>query len=94
VAKAAFKMKKILSTRKSDLKLRKKRIKCYVWSIASQCAETWTLRKIDQKYLESFKMWCWRNDGEDELNRSCEKWSITQSQEGKVYPTYNIQKKG
>jgi hypothetical protein len=23
-------------------------------------AETWTLRKMDQKYLESFKMWCWR----------------------------------
>jgi len=23
-------------------------------------AETWTLRKVDQKYLESFKMWCWR----------------------------------
>jgi hypothetical protein len=20
----------------------------------------WTLRKADQKYLESFKMWCWR----------------------------------
>jgi len=23
-------------------------------------AETWTLRKLDKKYLESFKMWCWR----------------------------------
>jgi hypothetical protein len=23
-------------------------------------AERWTLRKIDQKYLESFEMWCWR----------------------------------
>jgi hypothetical protein len=22
-------------------------------------AETWTLRKVDQKYLESFDMWCW-----------------------------------
>jgi hypothetical protein len=22
--------------------------------------ETWTLRKVDQKYLESFEMWCWR----------------------------------
>jgi hypothetical protein len=20
----------------------------------------WTLRKIDQQYLESFEMWCWR----------------------------------
>jgi hypothetical protein len=23
-------------------------------------AETWTLRKLDQKYLESFEMRCWR----------------------------------
>jgi hypothetical protein len=23
-------------------------------------AEIWTLRKIDQKYLESFETWCWR----------------------------------
>jgi uncharacterized protein YnzC (UPF0291/DUF896 family) len=23
-------------------------------------AETWILRKIDQKYLENLKMWCWR----------------------------------
>jgi hypothetical protein len=23
-------------------------------------AETWTLRTVDQKYLESFEVWCWR----------------------------------
>jgi len=23
-------------------------------------AETWTFRAEDQKYLESFEMWCWR----------------------------------
>jgi uncharacterized protein YtpQ (UPF0354 family) len=23
-------------------------------------AENWTLRKVDQKYLESYEMWCWR----------------------------------
>jgi hypothetical protein len=22
--------------------------------------ETWTLRKVDQKYVESFEMCCWR----------------------------------
>jgi hypothetical protein len=22
--------------------------------------ETWTLQKVDQKYLDSFEMWCWR----------------------------------
>jgi hypothetical protein len=35
-------------------------VKCYTWSIALYGAETWTLRKVDQKYLESFEMWCWR----------------------------------
>jgi hypothetical protein len=23
-------------------------------------AETWMLRTVDQKHLESFEMWCWR----------------------------------
>jgi hypothetical protein len=26
-------------------------------------AEIWTHWKIDHKYLESFKMWCWRRMG-------------------------------
>jgi hypothetical protein len=42
-----------------DLELRKKLVKCYVWSIALYDAETWTLRTVDQKNLESFEMWCW-----------------------------------
>jgi hypothetical protein len=33
---------------------------CYIWSIALYGAESWTFRKVDQKYLESFEMWCWR----------------------------------
>jgi hypothetical protein len=40
--------------------LRKKLVKCYIWSIALYGAETWTLRKVDQKYLESFEMGCGR----------------------------------
>jgi hypothetical protein len=40
--------------------LRKKFVKFYVWSIASYGAETWTIRAVDQKHLESFEMWCWR----------------------------------
>jgi hypothetical protein len=44
---------------KFHLNLRKKLAKCYIWSIASYGAETWTLRKVEQKYLESFEMWCW-----------------------------------
>jgi len=40
--------------------LRKKLIKCYIWSMALYGAETWRLRAADQKYLKSFEMWCWR----------------------------------
>jgi hypothetical protein len=43
-----------------DLELRKKLVKCYIWSIALYGAENWTLWAVDQKHLESFGMWCWR----------------------------------
>jgi hypothetical protein len=56
MAKAAFNKKRTLFTSTLDLELRKKLVKCYVWSIA----EKWTLRAVDQKHLESFEMWCWR----------------------------------
>ena len=46
MAKAAFS--------KLDLNLRKKLIKCYIWSMALYGAETWTLRAADQKYLGKF----------------------------------------
>ena len=36
---------------------------CYIWSMALYGAETLTLRAADQKYLESFEMWCWRRTG-------------------------------
>jgi len=49
-----------LFTSTLDLELRKKLVKCYVWSIALYGAETWTLRAMDQKHLESFEMWCWK----------------------------------
>ena len=60
MAKTAFNKKKNLFSSKLDLNLRKKLVKCYVWSMALYGAETWTLRTIDQKRLESFEMWCWR----------------------------------
>jgi hypothetical protein len=46
--------------RKVDLNLREELVKSYIWSIAFYGAETWKLRKVDQKYLGSFKMWRWR----------------------------------
>jgi hypothetical protein len=40
-------------TIKMDLELRKKLVNCYIWSIALYGDETWTLRAVDQKHLES-----------------------------------------
>ena len=58
MAKAAFNKKRTLFTSTLDLELRKKLVKCYIWSIALYDAETWTLLTVDQKHLESFEMWC------------------------------------
>jgi hypothetical protein len=56
LAKAAFNRKKTLFTSKLDLELTKKLVKCYMLSIALYGAETWTLGKLYQKYLESFEV--------------------------------------
>jgi len=58
--KTAFDKKKSLFTRKLNINLRTKLVNCYIWSIAFYGAENWTLRKVDQKYLESSGVWCCR----------------------------------
>jgi hypothetical protein len=56
MAKAAFNKKRTLFTSTLDLELRKKLLMYYVWSIALYGAETWTLRAVDQKHLESLEI--------------------------------------
>ena len=56
MAKAAFNKKRALFTSTLALELRKKLVKCYIWSIALYGVETWMLRAVDQKHLESFEM--------------------------------------
>jgi len=63
MAKAAFNKTRSLLTSTLYLELRKKLVKCYIWNIALYGAETWTLRAVDQKHLESFEMWCCRRMG-------------------------------
>jgi hypothetical protein len=58
--KAAFNKNMALFTSKMDLELRKKPVKCYIWSIALYDDGTWKLRAVDRKHLDSFEMWCWR----------------------------------
>ena len=52
MAKPTFNKKKALFTSKVELNLRQK--------LVLYDAVTWTLQKLDQKYLEIFEMWCWR----------------------------------
>ena len=47
-------------TSKQNIELRKKLDRCYVWNITLYGSETWKLRKLKWKYLESFQMCCWR----------------------------------
>lgn len=61
MGKIAFeKVKDILTAKKIPLKLRKRFAKCYVWSVVLYGGETWTMRKSEERYLESFEMWLWR----------------------------------
>jgi len=46
---------KFLVNFKKIIKLRKKLIKCYIWSIVLYGAETWTISAVDQKHLEILK---------------------------------------
>ena len=62
IAKTGFNRKKNVFFSKLDLYsyFRNKLAKCYIWSIASYGAESWTLRTVDRRCLESFEIWCWR----------------------------------
>jgi hypothetical protein len=51
--KAAFNKKRALFTSTLDLELRKKLVKCYIWSMALYGPETGMLWAIDQQHLES-----------------------------------------
>jgi hypothetical protein len=48
--------RRLFSPAKVDLNLRMELVKSYTWSIALYGAETWALRTVDQKHLESFEM--------------------------------------
>jgi hypothetical protein len=72
-------LKKILFTNKLDLNLRKKLVKCYIWSVALCGAEIWTLRKVDQNYLGSFEYSCCSMKGKISWTDSVKKEEVLQS---------------
>ena len=67
IAKAATR-RRTLFTSKLEIKLQKKPVKCNIWSIALCGAETWSLQKVDQKYLGSFENVVLEKKGEDQLD--------------------------
>ncbi|KAJ4426689.1 hypothetical protein ANN_26487 [Periplaneta americana] len=60
MAKEAFNRKRSIFSGPLEKELRKGLVKCFVWSVALNGAETWTLRRNEEKRLEAFEMWIWR----------------------------------
>ena len=58
--KAALNIKKTILTSKLGINLRNRLMECYIGGIALYGVETWTLQKVDWKYLASSEMSCWR----------------------------------
>jgi hypothetical protein len=54
MTKAVFNKKKTLFTSTMDLNLRKKLVKCYIWSIALCGAETGTVWVVDKETAGKF----------------------------------------
>ncbi|KAJ4435818.1 hypothetical protein ANN_18437 [Periplaneta americana] len=51
-----------------EKEVRKRLVECFVWSVALYGAETWTLRRSEEKRIEVFEMWIWRR-------MECVKWT-------------------
>ena len=60
MTKEAFNIKRSIFCGPLEKELRKRVVKCFVWSVVLYGAETWSLRRNEQKRLEAFEMWVWR----------------------------------
>jgi hypothetical protein len=94
MTKAAFNRKKTLFTSKVELNLRKKPVKCYIWSISLYGCVTWTLWKVDKKYLDSFAMWCWRRMEKISCADHMRNEEVLHSKGGEEYPRHNKKEEG
>ncbi|KAJ4429501.1 hypothetical protein ANN_21670 [Periplaneta americana] len=60
MAKKAFNRKRNIFYGPLEKELRKRLVKCFVWSVALYVAETWTLGQSEEKRIEAFEIWIWR----------------------------------
>ena len=69
-------------------------MKYYIWSIVLYGAEIWTIRKIDQKYIENVELWRWKRMETSWTDRVKKKEkSMTKSQGRKGHPNAITQRK-
>ena len=68
IAKEAFNRKMSLLTSNLNIELKKKLVRCYVWSIALCGSETWTLKKLEQ-VLGELRNVVLEENGEDKMVR-------------------------
>ena len=68
-SKTAFNRKISFLTSKLNLELKKKLVRCYVWSIALYDSETWTLRKLERRYFGELCNVVLEENGEDKMVR-------------------------
>jgi len=60
-AKVMFNNKKhLLFSINLSLEIKKKLIKCRIWSVALYGSETWTLRKNEERVVNAFETRCWK----------------------------------
>jgi hypothetical protein len=57
-------------------------------------AENWTLRKVERRYLQSFKMWCWRSMEMIIWTDRLKNKEVLHGQVGTELATYNKTKGG
>ena len=58
LAKNAFsKHSRTLTAKKLKQSLRKRLVKCLVWSVALYASETWTIKKAEERRIDSLEMW-------------------------------------
>jgi len=53
-------MRNVLYTRSLGLGVRKRLLKCYIWSVLLYGCESWTINKNMEQKLKATEMWFWR----------------------------------
>ena len=59
-AEVIFNKKQLLCSNNFSLEIKKKLIKCCIWSVALYRSETWTIGKNEEMVVNAFETWCSR----------------------------------